>query len=543
MGTKLRVPTVTVIFSVLVLFAGFTLAKQDQELKRCQHQCKVAQKLDEEQRERCARECKKYYGEKEEGKGEEEEEEGWKYWSLVEDPRQKLRKCHADCERVAEEDERVCQQRCEMRWVGEEEEGRDGKKKEKKKEKEKEEGKEEHNPYVFEKGHFDTRAKGEGGSVFLLPKFTERSELLQGIENYRLGLLVANPNTFVSPVHMDADAVFFVTWGKGTVTLIRENKRESFNVERGHIFRIPPGTPVYLINRDDNEKLYIVKLIKTINLPGHYEAFSCAGGKNPESLYTAFSWEILEAALKTSRDKLENLFKKQDQGYIFEASREQIKALSQHEEGGSGSGKVWPFGSESRNAFNLLNQRPSQSNNYGKLFEADSGDFKPLRNLDLLASYVNITKGSMSGPFYNSKSTLIAIIVKGEGYLEMACPHVSDEESSYEDKQSGSGSSPSYQKINSRLRTDTVFVVPPGHPFVTVASKNDNLELACFEVNAEGNVRYPLAGKWNVVKSYEREAKELAFKSKVEEVDQVFGNQDDEMFFAGPEEEEGRAFM
>lgn len=38
-------------------------------------------------------------------------------------------------------------------------------------------------------------------------------------------------------------------------------------------------------------------------------------------------------------------------------------------------------------------------------------------------------------------------------------------------------------------------VVPAGHPFVAVASNNQNLQLLCFEVNAQDNEKFTLAGK------------------------------------------------
>lgn len=53
--------------------------------------------------------------------------------------------------------------------------------------------------------------------------------------------------------------------------MVREEKRESFNVEHGDIIRIPAGTPVYMINRDENEKLFIVKILQPVSAPGHFE--------------------------------------------------------------------------------------------------------------------------------------------------------------------------------------------------------------------------------------------------------------------------------
>lgn len=53
--------------------------------------------------------------------------------------------------------------------------------------------------------------------------------------------------------------------------MILEDKKHSFNVECGDIVWIPAGTPVYIINRDENEKLFIAKLLRTVNIPGEYE--------------------------------------------------------------------------------------------------------------------------------------------------------------------------------------------------------------------------------------------------------------------------------
>ena len=49
------------------------------------------------------------------------------------------------------------------------------------------------------------------------------------------------------------------------------DKRESFNLKLGDVMRIPAGTTVYLINRSNNEKLVIVKLLQPVSTPGHFE--------------------------------------------------------------------------------------------------------------------------------------------------------------------------------------------------------------------------------------------------------------------------------
>lgn len=112
----------------------------------------------------------------------------------------------------------------------------------------------------------------------------------------------------------------------------------------------------------------------------------------------------------------------------------------------------------------------------------------------------------MTAPYYNSRATKIAVVTNGEGYFEMACPHLSFSEfggsGSSRGRQEGRGShqqqrrrsGPSYQKVSGRLSRGVVFIVPPGHPVITITSKNQNLQIVCFDVYALNNEKFPLAG-------------------------------------------------
>ncbi|KAI7991629.1 Vicilin-like antimicrobial peptides 2-2 [Camellia lanceoleosa] len=209
-----------------------------------------------------------------------------------------------------------------------------------------------------------------------------------------------------------------------------------------------------------------------------HEAFFGPGGENPESYFSAFSSSLLEAALNHT----------------------------------------------------------SQSNQYGQLFQVDPDECRDLRELNLAIGFANFTGGSMTAPYYNSRATKIAVVTNGEGYFEMACPHLSSLEFG----------------AKWPLSRGVVFIVPPGHPVITVASKNQNLQIVYFDVNALNNEKFPLAGRRNIINQLSPEAKELAFNAPAREVDEVFKNQEDEFFFEGPrqqherehenEHEEGRAY-
>lgn len=92
---------------------------------------------------------------------------------------------------------------------------------------------------------------------------------------------------------------------------------------------------------------------------------------------------------QTRKDRLQRLFGQQREGVIIRASEEQIRIMSQHEEGG-----IWPFGGESKGSVNIYKQRPLQSNQYGQFYQVDDSHYKQLDGLDISLNFANITEVS-----------------------------------------------------------------------------------------------------------------------------------------------------
>ncbi|KAH6808910.1 hypothetical protein C2S51_026693 [Perilla frutescens var. frutescens] len=429
-------------------------------------------------------------------------------------PVERYKECRSRCGRQQPGQPRqYCEKRCQ--WELEKHGGGGG---------DVEERESRNNPYFFEKQRFDTKFRTEEGHIKVLQRFSKKSELLQGIENYRLAILEANPNTFVLPHHSDAESIFFVVGGKGTISCVRENERRSYNLKEGDVIRVPAGALVYLINRDDNQRLYVLKLLQPVNTPGKFKDYFGVGGENPESFYRTFSNEILEAAFNTPREKLEKLFRQQkNEGVIIRASKEQIKALSKESSEGRREGRWSPI--------NVMNKSPLFSSKFGRYVEASPNDHDQLKDLDVAVGFMNIKKGGMIAPYYNSRSTKIAFVVGGSGYLEMACPHLSTQR-----KKHGAR----YDKVRARLSVGDAFVVPAGHPVAIVASGESELKLASFGINGAFNHKHFLAGKENVWKEVEREAKELTFATPVAEVEEILKRQDESYFVAGPQHGKSR---
>lgn len=220
-----------------------------------------------------------------------------------------------------------------------------------------------------------------------------------------------------------------------------------------------------------------------------------------------------------------------------------------HDEEGSSR----PFGSESKAPYNLFKQEPSQLNQHGKFYEVGPTKFRDPREFDLGVTFINISLGSMMAPMFNSRAIQIAVVVRGTGVLQISCPHLSSSEFSLgkegkRGQQSGGSScqrqsTPSYQTVSANLQSGMTYAIPSGHPFITTASPNKNLEVVCFLVKAQDNEKIQLAGRKNIFNHFKKDAKELAFGASEQEVDEVFKSQEEECFFKGPRQQnEGGAF-
>ncbi|KAJ1294290.1 hypothetical protein BS78_01G134800 [Paspalum vaginatum] len=484
-------------------------------------------------------------------------------------------RCSRRCEdRPSSQERRRCLQECreerEQQERSRREHGRRGEGSGDEREQEQEQSR---RPYVFDRRSFRRVVRSEQGSLRALRPFQETSKLLRGIRKYRVAVLEANPRSFIVPSHTDAHCICYVAQGEGVVTTIENGERQSYTIREGHIFVAPAGAIIYLANTDGRRKLVIAKILHTISVPGKFQFFFGPGGRNPESILSSFSKSVQRAAYKTSSDRLERLFGRQDKGVIVRASEEQLRELRRQASEG-GHGPHWPlppFG-ESRGPYSLLDQRPRIANHHGQLYEADARSFQDLAEHDIRVSFANITAGSMSAPFYNTRSIKIAYVLDGSGYAEIVCPHLtthggesdSDRErergkegrrrwsegESEEEEEEGQGqhgrqeeeeeeAGQGYHTIRARLSRGTAFVVPVGHPAVEVASRDSNLQIVCFEVRADKNEKVFLAGANNVLKKLDRAAKELGFAARsAKEVDEVLDAQRDQGFLAGPEEQE-----
>ncbi|CAL4919498.1 unnamed protein product [Urochloa decumbens] len=410
-------------------------------------------------------------------------------------------------------------------------------------------------PYHFGEESFRHWSRSRQGRFRVLGRFTH--ELLEdAVGNYRVAELEAAPRAFLQPSHYDADEVMFVKEGEGVVVLLARGKRESFCVKEGDVLVIPAGAVVYSANTQQNKWFRVVMLLNPVSTKGRFEEFFPIGGESPESFFSVFSDDVLQAAFNTRREEWEQVFEKQSKGEITTASEEQIRELSKScSRGGrhGGGESIWDIKPSS-----LTGKKPSHSNNHGRHYEITGDDCPQLRALDIEVGLANISRGSMMAPSYSTHANKVAIVLEGNGYFEMACPHLSsdsgrssprrrerehgssrewgreEEEEGREEQEGGQTKSRGYKQVRSRIREGSVIVIPAGHPVTLVAGDDKNLAVLCFGVNAQHDEKVFLAGSNGLLRQMDEQAKALAFGAEKEKVDRVIGAQSDAVFLRGP---------
>ena len=108
----------------------------------------------------------------------------------------------------------------------------------------------------------------------------------------------------------------------------------------------------------------------------------------------------MDVNVQTSDEQLDRLLFGRRQGQeeeesisIVRASEEQLRELRRQASEGD-QGHNWPlhpFRGDSRDTFNLLEQRPKIANRHGRLFEADARSFHALAQHDVRVAVANIT--------------------------------------------------------------------------------------------------------------------------------------------------------
>ncbi|OMO85650.1 Cupin 1 [Corchorus olitorius] len=533
------------------------------EQPQCQQKCQ-GRFQQEKQAQRQLQQCQERCERQEQGQREQQQCQSKCQQQVVEQQRQ-LQQCQERCERQEQEGQpkwQQCQSKCqqehEQRRQQQEQEGynphrhtmtRREEEEEEPEQEEEQQQQQRNNPYFFPyRRSFQSRFREEEGRFNILQRFAHKSPLLKLIDNYRLATFEVNPQTFVIPHHCDSHALYVVTNGKGVITFVNDENKIAINVETGTVLKAHAGATVYMVNHDNREKLNIAVLAIPVNTPGKFEEFFPAGNRDPQSFIQVFSSRVLEAVFNSPREQIERIFRpreqqgqKSQQGIFRRAEAQQIRSLTQQ---ATSPGEK---GTESL-AFNLMRQSPIYSNQNGRFFEAKPENFKQLQDFFVSVAAFQINKESIFVPHFNTKATFLVLVTEGSANVEMACPHLSRQSQSVEQEQEQQEEERSgeFKQVRAKLSAGDVFVVPAAHPVTYFTSQNQNFKAIAFGLNGPTTRRVFVAGKNNLVRQMDSEAKEISFGIPSKLIDEVFNKPQESHFMSfspqqrQPREEEMR---
>ncbi|CAL0302853.1 unnamed protein product [Lupinus luteus] len=393
------------------------------------------------------------------------------------------------------------------------------------------------NPYHFSSERFQTLYKNRNGQIRVLERFDKRTNRLENLQNYRIVEFQSKPNTLILPKHSDADYIIVVLNGRATITIVNPDKRQAYNLQCGDALRLPAGTTSYILNPDDNQNLRVVKLAIPINNPGNFYDFYPSSTKDQQSYFNGFSRNTLEATFNTRYEEIQRVLlgyedkqedeeqrrgqeqSYQDEGVIVRVSQEQIQELRKHAQSSSGKGKPSESG-----PFNLRSNEPVYSNKFGNFYEITPDRNPQVQDLDISLTLIEISKGALLLPHYNSKAIFIVAVDEGEGNYELV--GIRDQQRQQDEKEE---EKEEVRRYSARLSQGDIFVIPAGHPISINASSN--LRLLGFGINADQNQRNFLAGSEdNVIRQLDREVKQLTFPGSAEDVERLIKNQQQSYF-------------
>ncbi|XP_050370459.1 vicilin-like seed storage protein At2g28490 [Argentina anserina] len=346
-----------------------------------------------------------------------------------------------------------------------------------------------------------------------------------------IGFITMEPKSLFVPQYMDSSLILFVQSGEAKVGLIYKDQLGERRLRPGDVYRIPAGSPFYLVNTAEGQRLHIICSVDTSESlgMGTLQSFYIGGGYNPASVLAGFDQEILESAFNVTSSELSDFLSRQQDGPIvyltdsphppslwsrFLELKEQDRLQKmkrmmgntkepEHDEEEQTLAWSWRkllnsmFGSngkrrdddtdaykgkgKSPDAYNLFKRSADFRNDYGWSKALDESDYSPLKDSGIGVFLVNLSAGSMMAPHVNPIATEYGVVLKGSGTIQIVFPN---------------GTS----AMNTKVQQGDVFWVPRYFPFCQIASRVGPFEFFGFTTSARKNRPQFLVGASSVLR-------------------------------------------
>ncbi|KAA8544007.1 hypothetical protein F0562_021816 [Nyssa sinensis] len=354
-----------------------------------------------------------------------------------------------------------------------------------------------HSKHVVKTDAGDMRVvKGFGGRIMERPM--------------HIGFITMEPNSLFIPQYLDCSLIIFIHRGEASLGTINKDELVETQLKTGDVYRISAGSPFYLVNTAEGQKLEAICSIDTsesLRL-GTLQSFFIGGGSYPTSILAGFNHHTLATAFNVSISELRKVMTRQQSGpivfldshspsiwtqFLLQKEHQRLAHLKrmvqfEEEEADNEEQSTWSFRnfldsvfgeenqrdnkrSKSLESYNLYDKHPDYKNNYGWSISVDESDYSPLSHSGSGIYLVNLTAVIKYG-----------IVLRGTGTIQIVFPN---------------GTS----AMNAKVKEGDVFWVPRYFPFCQIASQNGPFEFFGFTSSAHKNQPQFLVGRNSILQS------------------------------------------
>ncbi|KAK1410405.1 hypothetical protein QVD17_36942 [Tagetes erecta] len=348
---------------------------------------------------------------------------------------------------------------------------------------------------------------------------------------YYLHFINMYPASLLLPVYLNSQMLLYVNSGSGTLSWINveknDDKLQQVTLKRGDVFRLSTETVFYLQNNVDKSYAYQPQNLQIYAIfPGseyklHNDQLVTA--YTPvRDLVLGFDNQVLQSTLNVPEEVIEELRGGEEQPLIVDGQSEVstsmwdtgswgIKALL-----GTNSDNIFNVANKMK-AYNIFKEGPDIETCFGWSVSVSSKELDVLKYTDFGVFMVNLTKGSMMEPHWNPNSVEVAIVLHGQGVIEVVCPGIVSET----------------ECKNSRLRVEEgdVFVVPRDQPMAQISFNNDSFVFMGFMLTQKKENPQYLAGKLSILQRLDRKVLAKSFNVRNTTIDWVLSNKKKDIIY------------
>ncbi|KAK9061988.1 hypothetical protein SSX86_019172 [Deinandra increscens subsp. villosa] len=371
---------------------------------------------------------------------------------------------------------------------------------------------------------------------------------------YYLQFITMNPGSLFLPVYLHSEMLLYVNSGSGTLSWMNveeddDKRHDQVMLRRGDIYRLTTGTVFYLQNNLNYSSYEYYQLsitrVRTPNttykqnsiyflhqLPQKLQIHAIFPGSEVHlhndrfiEVYTGvhelvlgFDNQVLQSTFNVPEEVIEELKCGENQPLIVEG-----QSTSMWEQDGSWGlrsalqGKTNKKQNKKIKPYNIFKADHDVDTCFGWSTIVTSRELDVLKHTDFGVFMVNLTKGSMMAPHLNPTADEVAVVLNGQGVIQVVCPGIAGET----------------ECKNSRLMVEEgdVFVVPRYHPMAQISFNNDSFVFMGFMRTLKNESPQYLAGKLSIFQRLDRKVLEKSFNVRNTTIDWVLSNEKKETIY------------